>query len=179
MKELAMQIFTVILILYIILGPLFWKLHGLDEEFINTIILTGSLGVLFANMDKLKYLKFWGFESEFEHRVQEIRTDIDEIKKLAVLIAKPLLGLTIGSGRWGGLGAIKHTMEQDLIKGLKALDLSEEQYEEALSINRHYRLYDHVAKIISALPQPVRKESESLIKQYHDYSDITKHPRLC
>jgi len=108
----------------------------------------GALGLIFTSLEQFANFRIGPIRAE----MRKVKDELEHVKKLAVTFAKPVLGLTIGAGRWGGLGPIGEILQKDLIKKLDKMDLLDNQFEEALSIYKLYVLFDYRGMIIEAIP---------------------------
>ncbi len=75
-----------------------------------TLLLAGLAAAVLSRVDNIKSLTGWGFSAELREAQRiaaEASVTADELRRLALPLARISLGMAIGGGRWGGQKGIR------------------------------------------------------------------------
>ena len=135
---------------------LFALIFGLLREFkIMLVAVTAcSLGMLFANLERIELFKAPGFEARMR-KFEEITSE--KIQKLTVTLTTCMVDIIISQGRYGDTIGYekKYQMYNNLLKGLYEMGLTHEQLKEIKekSLWDKLVLMDHTNLFLKNIPK--------------------------
>jgi len=141
----------------------------------NTVALTasiiaGSIGMAFANIDKMEHFKGAGFEAHMKKAVEEAYATTKSLRDLGCLVAEAISAIMAVENKFTGLGwDRKLSIKKRIDHLLRESGLEENRINEASALFDAYLKYDHARKIVSVITQEesvtvdVRQESEKLL----------------
>jgi hypothetical protein len=124
-------------------------------------IVAGGIVMTFLRLDSIQLFKGLGFELRtLRQQVDKNAATIDQLRNLSIVLAKPIFGLLMGGGRYGGMAAADK-IKRELDESLRKLDLTKEQLLEANSVYNAFRTWDHSFHIAKRLPRNLTAEEHA------------------
>lgn len=113
-------------------------------------------------------------ETELRTAVDDANVTMETVKRMAVSMVRPMLGMVAGEGRWGGMGRDKKAIfvnEMDqMLRKLGCVDLEIKKTHE---IYDQYLLWDHGSAIVQKI-LPEIKGDKPLTAQANGFMDFSK-----
>jgi hypothetical protein len=160
-----------ICVLFTLIAPLIFGLRNQPTE-MGPSIVAGCISMIFFRLDSIQSFKGLGFELRIlRQQLNRNAATIEQLQNLSVILARPVLGLLIGAGRFGGMADTRKTVEE-LNASLRLMGMSEKQVEEANSIYNAYMTWDHGFHVQRRLPKQLGGEARDSIKTLHDYGEL-------
>ncbi len=111
-------------------------------------IVAGSMGMAFANIDKIERFKAAGFEARMRKAVEEAYATTNSVKSLAYVMARSVSDILAVEDRYAGIGRVqKLNVKKKIDDILTELGIKNADIKEASRIFDAYLAFDHVQKI--------------------------------
>jgi len=139
-------------------------------------VVTGAIGMAFANLDKFSKIKGAGFEGELRKAVDEAYATIASVREISAELTRSILGIIAGEGRWGGMGLRrKLLLRNEIDVALAKVGLNNKEIAETHTLFDQYLLWDHGQAIINLIQNSDKVDNEvrKSLNKLTNYSDLS------
>ena len=129
----------------------------------TAVIIAGAMGMAFANLDRITHFKGAGFEAQMREAVQEAYATTDNLRDLAIVMARAVSDILAVENRWAGVRqTTKLGIKKDIARILRDSGIENGRIAQAGKLFDAYITFDHAKRITG------------LIMNYPDISDQDK-----
>lgn len=155
-------------------GALFFGLRGQPAE-MGICVVAGALSCAFANLKNFDSFQGAGFAAQLRKRVDDQAITIEQLSRVTARLARPVLGLLIGEGRWGGMGNKKFTIWKELNRDLESIGLDKADIDYANEIYLEFLDSDMASRAmeLSLVKEAAKREAFNAARR-EIYSRISR-----